>query len=122
MNERQQKLNDTRAMLDWLEAHPDVPLPQEIDFGGFAIYSMDTKQDALLLAREFGAARKEYDGSFLHLSKKFGTQALRAVFNRESVCERVVVGTEVVPERVEPERIREIIEWRCEPILEGGAV
>ena len=41
---------------------------------------------------------------------------------REAVCERVVTGTkrftvpamEAVPERTE---IREIVEWRCEPLL-----
>ena len=47
---------------------------------------------------------------------------LRVTVARAAVCERVVTGTErftvpameAVPERTE---IREIVEWRCEPLL-----
>ena len=50
---------------------------------------------------------------------------LKVVVAREAVCERVVTGTErftvpameAVPERTE---IREIVEWRCEPLLAEG--
>ena len=50
---------------------------------------------------------------------------LRVTVAREAVCERVVTGTErftvpameAVPERTE---IREIVEWRCEPLLAEG--
>lgn len=121
MEERLQKLNDTRTLVDWLEAHPNVPLPQTIDFAGFGIYALNTKGEALMLAKEFGSATKEYNDDHLTIKKQFGTQTLQAVFSRKEVCERVVVGTKVVPEQVTPEHVQEIIEWRCDPILQDEA-
>jgi hypothetical protein len=36
--------------------------------------------------------------------------------NRETVCTKIVVGTEEVPEYVRPAYTKEIVEWDCEPV------
>jgi hypothetical protein len=114
-------LNDVRAVLDWLEAHPEVPLPYDIDCGGFMISSVNLKEELQQLAREFGECEKEFSDDSFRLRKRFGTSSLYAFTERKEVCERVVVGTEEVPERVQPAYTREIVEWRCtEPLLSGN--
>lgn len=125
-NQRAQVLSDVRGLVGWLEAHPDVPLP--LDWSAYAsicLYSLDNKDEAEMLAKQFGSCTKEWNDQFLHLKKRFGLITLDAVFSRANVCERVVVGTEelpetVIPERVEPARVVEKVEWRCSPILANG--
>lgn len=120
MDERQRKLNDTRAILDWLETHPEIALPSEVEYG-LSISAMDGKDDALKLVRAFGTCDKRFAGDTLVISKKFGSTILKAILFRNQVCERVVISTEVVPEKIEPEHVREIVEWKCDPILESEA-
>jgi hypothetical protein len=67
--------------------------------------------------------KKNGDEQFLRLTKRFGTVKLRAVFSRTEVCERIVLGTEEIPEYVQPEKVipahvKEIVEWRCPSLLE----
>lgn len=128
---RWQALKDLRGMIDWLEAHPDVPLPCEIDpaysYNRLLIVSVRGKSGLEVIARAFGDCRKDYSDEQMSLEKPFGCQKLKAVWSRAEVCERVVVRTEEVPEqtipeqvipaRVEPAHVREVVEWRCPPIL-----
>lgn len=118
--QRQQAINDTRTMLDWLEAHPEVDLPYDIQFG-MLIASVNTKDELAVLARAFGECEKEFADDHFYLRKRFGCTQLYAFTSRQQVCERVVVGTEAIPEEVRPAYIKEIVEWRCtEPLLNGG--
>jgi hypothetical protein len=123
-DDRLQKLNDVRDVLDWLEAHPQVPLPYDIGYGGFLIASVNLKGELQQLAREFGECEKEFSQDSFYLRKRFGTSSLYAFTARQEVCERVVVGVEQVPEEIRPAYQREIVEWRCnEPLLSvnGGS-
>ena len=66
--------------------------------------------------------KQERGESFAFENTNIPGVKLKVVVAREAVCERVVTGTETitvpameaVPERTE---IREIVEWRCEPLL-----
>lgn len=118
---REQKITDARMLLDWLEQHPNVPLPHEIESAGLNIYSLNSKDEAIMLAREFGTADKAYDDDFFRLKRRFGSLTLEAIFTRREVCERVVIGSEVVPEQVTPAYTRDKVEWRCSPLLESSA-
>ena len=115
---RLQKLNDVRAVLDWLETHPEVDLPYGIDCGGFLIASVDKREQLRDLARTFGECEKEYSDDSFYLRKWFGGSSLYAFARRAEVCERVVVGTEEIPARIQPAYTRELVEWRCaDPLL-----
>lgn len=124
MDEARKKFIDgLRALADWFEAHPDIPTPR----GEVAInlYSMDTKEEAATFARALGRCDKRYQDSILYISRRFGAIRLEALFMRDSVCTKRVVGTREIPEQVIPARSEEIIparteeivEWDCEPIL-----
>ena len=120
MEKRLEQINSVRAVLDWLEAHPEVDLPYDFRNGGFMITSVNTKDELRELARAFGECEKEFRDDNFYLRKWFGNVSLYAFTGRGEVCERVVVGTETVPERIEPAFEREIVEWRChEPLLEA---
>lgn len=124
---REQSLADARAALDWLESHPDVPLPYEISYGHLGIFALNTKEEARTMARAMGSFDKAFDDDYVSLTKTFGSVKVRAVFNRRDVCERVVIGVEeipetVIPERVEPARKVEKVEWRCASLLNPDEV
>lgn len=122
-NERQTALNDLRRVINWLEAHPNVPLPFDIGGNGYLLMTaLDTKAEAEQLVKEFGSCTKEWHDDVLYIHKRFGCQLLKAMFYRNVICERVVTGTEEVPEKrvpakVEPAHVKEVVEWRCAPIL-----
>jgi hypothetical protein len=124
LTERQRTLTDAQAMLDWLKAHPEIPLPSELrKHNGLSIYAWNSKEEARIMARAMGTFEKNGDETLFRLIKRFGSVNLHAVFSRNAVCERVVLRTEEVPEKVIPERTepsytKEIVEYRCPSLLE----
>lgn len=119
MNERLQTINDVRALLDWLETHEEVDLPYDFT-NGFMISAPTERDEIAALARSFGECEKQFADDHFYLRKRFGSASLYGFTSRAKVCERVVVGTEMVPERITPAYEREIVEWRCdEPLLNG---
>jgi hypothetical protein len=76
---------------------------------------------------------KDYDGQWGSVAVTLSDAVkIWAYAKRENVCTRVVTGTETVTVKVpdpsveipmvEIEQTREIVEWKCEPLLaEGGA-
>lgn len=117
---RTKTLDDVRELLNWLEAHPEVPIPDELgsESLGLSIYQWDSKEQAQTMARAMGTFEKQFDGDYLRLIKKFGSGVkVRAIFSRSQVCERVVTGTREIPEQVIPARTEEISEWKCSSIL-----
>lgn len=44
------------------------------------------------------------------------TITIRYTANREAVCTRKVVGTEVIPAYTTPERVQDVVEWECEKV------
>jgi hypothetical protein len=128
-----------REAADLLAAHPDLPPP-------FVSTSAHPGSDAtadlswylMIGGRDLGeqkanAARivSEIDGHWEKIPdtysdfvfrQKRGALKLDVQVTREAVCERIVTGVEsvTVPAKpAEPERTveREVVEWRCEPLL-----
>ena len=131
-----------RAVADFLDEHPEVPLPY---LGGgaagsrlpaFSIYlvSGDQKTQLAAIARAMGnavkAPKKHHDGSeSFQVWREFEGVVLFAQAEREQVCRRVVTGTEdrEVEEVVTPAVTRkvtkpvEVVTWECLPLLAADA-
>lgn len=67
--------------------------------------------------------KKEYDRSDFELhvtipALREGDDDITVVYyaSRETVCERKVVGTKVIPAQVTAERVEEIVEWDCKHV------
>jgi hypothetical protein len=108
-----------RALADFYEANPSLPLP-----GGrsLSVFNL-TKDQILAFAHVFGKSEKTYHGDHFWLTKKFpGGVELSAFAARQEVCTAVVVGTKVEPGYFRPEehveeRVVDVLEWRCSPLL-----
>lgn len=109
-----------REVADWYEAHPNTPLTHEETFD-VRLYGVRNKKEAAFLLRLFAPCEKEWDESFLRVVKTFPSGAkITALFNRYEVCTRKVVGQRVIPRQVTEERLVDVVEWECGPVLGGG--
>ncbi len=118
-------VRDLQSLIDFLGAHPELPLPTTFDF---AIYDFETEDldCAKEIAKSLGTFDKDINDTFFMLKKRFGTVALRYVFYRNSVCAKRVIGTKtetkMVPEAnakmVEKVVETEIVEWDCPSLLD----
>ena len=106
--DRTQRINDVREMLDYLEATPDLELPW---FGAFN--SFPPSDSISEVARMMAPFTKEATETFFILRRDFGSISLDATFYHENVCEKVVTGTEEIPERITPAHTVDIVEWKC---------
>lgn len=106
---REETIDGLRALADYLEGRPDVPIPYFGTINAFA-----EAEELPVVARAMGGFEKDHNGQFLALVKRFGSEVeLHVNFTSEDVCERVVVGTEEVPKKVVPAHTKEIVEWQC---------
>lgn len=120
-----------RALADDIERSADAPLPTHKPRAEWLIFGdADQKATAATVVRDIGGAwekgGRHNAGDFLDFTKDYGGGVLATVVvDRPQVCERIVTGTETVtipateateaqPERTE---VREIVEWRCSPLL-----
>lgn len=134
-----------REIADWLEAHPEVPLPYLATTQGgkgfenaLHIYLRsggNQKAELAAIARAMGKAEKVTDDKLdrLNLVRRFAGIAVIAVADRDEVCERVVTGVETVTRKVkDPKALAavpevevteevETYEWRCTSILSGAS-
>lgn len=136
-------IDTLRAAADLLAAHPDLPRPPYLScydhtphaadlswnfhINDNAEDEADQKAKAVLVIKILGGKwDKEFDWPE-GIDRADFTQVrdglnLRITVQRSAVCERVVTGTETVtipavearPERTEE---REVVEWRCEPVM-----
>lgn len=100
-----------RAAADFFETHPDVQAPRYTVMNVF----LNTREDMATQARA-ASWQKEYNDSWFLLRKDFGAD-LRLEINtqRETVCRKVVTGSEVVPAKpAVPASVRETFEWVCD--------
>lgn len=129
-----------RVIADLFDAHPDLPPgyvsahtsgSTSVTWGvSYGIDADDQKAAAAAIIKTIGGKwDKDFDwgendrADFMQV--RDGIE-LRIVVERSAVCDRIVTGTETVtlpaveakPERVEE---REVVEWRCEPLLAGAA-
>ncbi len=125
---REVRIRDMRAILDFYEAHPELKLPYELGSSDYTrVYCLDDKEQFNAHARALGSFEKQQDddGNDFLLVKYFGNRRLEVQVDRVAVCERIVVGTEEVPEtvipaqeeKVIPAHTRERYEWKCPSVL-----
>ena len=107
-----------RKIADFYEANPSLTLPTDTSF---TVYGYDAKEDVLKLVHMLGNCKKEFLESVFYIVKAFGGFKLKFCFSKSKVCERIVTGTKVIPSIYFPERIEEIVEWKCHPLLEETA-
>ncbi len=129
MNEttRADTLRALQELVDFLEVNTEVKLPA-LDFPIYFFGSdKTTREEAKKLARVFRTFKKSESGYYLTLHKEFGSDViLRAVFIREAVCTKRVVGTRKVMKSIYPKSVvpapveveEDIIEWDCPPLLQ----
>jgi len=110
LNQRVKKLDAMYRMIDFLKENPDIPAPF---FGQMDAFSYDS--DSLPeIARAMKPVTKEVSDTFYVLRRSFGNGVnLHVNFARDEVCERIVTGTEEVPEKVIEAYTKEIVEWVC---------
>ena len=109
-----------RGAADWFEQHPEyAPTYSDHVFNEF----VNGKEDLVAALPAFGKAEKVPDGLYFSLRKRFSRNVMFDLnAPREQVCSAVVVGKETVTEKVatgyEEQTVeRDIIEWRCDPLL-----
>lgn len=111
--DRQQRINDMRAMLDWLEAHPEVKAPYPISTAeSWSIYCHDDKAAFMTAVAAFNGDHEPPSESLgdIEVSRRFGSYTLNVRGEADAICEKVVVGHET----------KEIVEWRL-PEFNGVA-
>ncbi len=118
-------VRNLQSLIDFLGAHPELPLPKSFDFNvyDFAAEDLDCAKN---IAKSLGTFDKDTNDAFFVLKKRFGKVNLRFVFSRGAVCTRRVVGTQtetkMVPEAgakmVEKVVETEIVEWDCPSLLD----
>ena len=121
-------VRDLRLMADVLEAHPEFGTPCGYLTVSIFPHANNPKLHAATAIRSLGNVNKIYDGEDFRLEKKVGMHTLWLWYQRQEICQRVVIGRELVPAQPErviaatPEHEREIVEWACSPVLGKPAV
>lgn len=74
-----------------------------------------TKERTRDFVLALGSCEKEYDGSQLNITKRFGDNVkIVGQTARTLTCKKVVTGTKIEPAVNLPERVVEIVEWECD--------
>lgn len=127
--ERAAYIDGLRQVADFLDQHPDVPVTAHESF--MQLVPSYTDDAAAVFARAVkalasaGRVEKNDSGSYFTCTVMVGGHELSVFTDRTVVCERVVVGTEIVeiPDPAAPKITveQEIVEWRCGSILAAAA-
>lgn len=122
---------DLKALIAFIKANKDFDfmqgdqVPMEFGFRLWYVESGEIHKAVMAdLAKRLGSVKKSYNDDFIILDRMFGsTIKFHVAAERSDVCERVIVGTEIIPAHGEivipaaPERLKEIVEWKCSSIL-----
>src|SRR5688500_2360185 len=108
---REQKIQDMviglRKLASFIEKNADL-IEDNYAYFGLDLYT-DSKEKIKDAAQKMRGAKKEYNESMFILSKRFSeTCYFHVRVSRSEVCERVVIGTREIPERILPARTEEI--------------
>lgn len=124
--ERQLKINQMKAFLEWLEHYPEIRLPGELFSPHFNIYGC-TKNELITATKIIGKVDKHFADTIVWLTTR-PVENIRLDFNasRDQVCERIVTGKKTierqiipaVPEKIIDEHEVDLVEWRCSPLLD----
>lgn len=130
-----------REIADWLDAHPEVPLPYqnylmtgktETTFPIFvSSWDGDEREQLATIGRAMGRFDKfaKPDDDQFVIFRRFGGIAVAVQADREQVCTKVVTGTREVTEEVpDPEALAAVpkvtvtktvedVIWECRPLL-----
>jgi hypothetical protein len=128
---RRQFIEGLRAVAAFYENHPGAWYDGMHLTLNMYVWGAAARQVLSDTARAFGQCKKIYDESNVTISRQFGDQVTLAVFApRTRVCRRVVLGARILPASIVPatQELRipaasvEIVEWRCDPLLDpaGG--
>ena len=109
----QDLIDGLRAMADWIERSewPDKPHTSFNVFPG--------KDGFAEAVKRLGTCEKNFGETWFNAIKRFGPLRIEICLQREQVCNRVKVGTKVIPARpemllaAEPERVEDVYEWEC---------
>lgn len=115
---QQEWLDGARAMIKWFEQHPErIP-----DYGIVVNLYPGGKSALAELARALGKAEKHMTVDLFYITRRFGLHKINGTTLRREVCRRVITGTKLIPEKVVPAHVEEIVEWVCdEPLLKVGS-
>lgn len=121
---------DLRSFADFLDQHGEELPHVSVDVASHVWgYSGESVPESVALAmraglKGAGAVEKEYSDNYFRLYLSFGSLKYKIVCNRDEVCERKVIGTEIVTKSVAPEGKwteqeveQDIVEWVCNPLL-----
>jgi hypothetical protein len=117
----QEAAKSLREMADFIEAHELGKIDPNTRIW---FWNWDTSREGMarIAAIPGGWDKGGTDSAFM-LERKFGPFVLTIASHRETVCERVVVGTKHIPATEEtviparPARTEEMVEWRCTSLL-----
>lgn len=123
-NTKEDLVKGLREMADWLEANESIPVASWGTVFGvdLNVYGEDRDQALGTVRSSSGPWEKRYIGSSFELIRKF-SGGCKYSFNisRAAVCDRRVVGTELVevpdPNAPKITEEREVVEWDCHPLL-----
>ena len=123
---------DLRKFADFLDIHAEELPKVQVDVASYVWDyngSGDDVPQSVALAMRAGLkdadkVEKEYSDNYFRMYMSFGALKYKIVCNRDEVCERKVLGTEMVTKSVPPEGKwvekeveQEIVEWVCNPLL-----
>jgi hypothetical protein len=128
-------------LADLLADHPEIGDPVEIQphairfqfLSGYALSVEAVKERMAEVRRAFPIGRwvkndpgsgGDYNRNYFELTGRWNGFTVELIAYRNDVCQRVVVGTEKVVEQVptgfEEQTVeKEIVEWRCAPVLDA---
>ncbi len=106
---RETEIANMREMLRFLEDNPAIPIPYFGMINSFA----NEDADVDTLARAMAPCKKEVGKGYFSLTRDFGSVELSINFDREQVCERIVVGSKEVPEQTIKAHTEDLVEWKC---------
>lgn len=127
MSNREEFVAAMREVADFIESHPNVPVPE--GYSGIRLYASVETVDELRAAFHLsGPWAKEYQGETAVYKKEFGPQpennwskgshiTYQVSLPREQVCVKRVVGQEWVPPAPSYAQTtgyyRDVVEWDC---------
>jgi molybdate-binding protein len=122
---------ELRRFADFLDIHAEELPRVNVDITSHVWGYMEEQSvpESVALAMRAGlkdadTVEKEYADNYFRMYLSFGALKYKIVCNRDEVCERKVVGTEMVTEKVAPagewtEQTveKDVVEWVCNPLL-----
>ena len=108
-------------LITFLEKHPTLAADENLYVNRYRlnlfVYGKERARFSRLarsLASGGPKLNKEYSDYSCAVERMFGEYVKFSVSTaRETVCQRVVTGTKIVPAQSYPERVEEIVEWKC---------